>query len=180
MLVPLILSSATTAVASLASTSKGSGLATKSLIIFFSMTFVTSVIGTSVSLIFKPGLHTAIDMSAINMNSGVVSNVMSSVNTSEKLTIARFIFDMIPNNIFTAMEKNNFLQVVFFSMVLGLSLAKSKTRKCRICCKRNCRSGRNINVSGKNDYVICCTFLEYLESLLGLFLRKVLNYFLLF
>ncbi|MBF0226927.1 MAG: cation:dicarboxylase symporter family transporter [Desulfobacterales bacterium] len=103
----------------------------KMLLIFISAMLILSAVGVIISFIGKPGGN--LSEKALETLGSIVQKSSSKpdleINFSEPYTpakkvspIEKFIFDMIPANIFTALSADSNLQVLFFSILFGLGI----------------------------------------------------------
>ena len=124
--VPLVVSSLITGVASLSDTRKLSRIGMKTILLYIGTTAVAVSIGLILVNLLEPG-------SAIPDTFQETLNNEYSAKAEEKTNLANSVqqnrgplqplVDMVPSNIFSAASNNsNMLQVVFISIIFGISL----------------------------------------------------------
>ena len=124
--VPLVVSSLITGVASLSDTRKLSRIGMKTILLYIGTTAVAVSIGLILVNLLEPG-------SAIPDTFQETLNNEYSAKAKEKTNLANSVqqnrgplqplVDMVPSNIFSAASNNsNMLQVVFISIIFGISL----------------------------------------------------------
>jgi aerobic C4-dicarboxylate transport protein len=93
----------------------------KALVYFEVMTTVALVLGLVLAFIFGPGHGMNIDTSHLDANA-----LSSYANNAQKLKgegIGEFLLHIIPTTSFDALSRNDVLQVLFFAIIFGISLA---------------------------------------------------------
>ena len=132
--VPLVLSSLITGVASLSDLQKLSRIGGKTIMIYISTTAVAATIGLVAVNILQPGDKLPDDMKQKLQSSyqDTASGKMEAAQQMKERTALQPIVDMVPQNFFNAASNNrNMLQVVFVSIIVGISLiqiGKSKSK----------------------------------------------------
>ncbi|MGL4737094.1 MAG: dicarboxylate/amino acid:cation symporter [Cellulosilyticaceae bacterium] len=112
LVVPLIFVSIVYATASLDDIKKLGRIGGKTLAFYTGTTSIAIAVALTVATLIKPGI--GIDMSLIQIGEGVTQT--ASVNFIDTL------LDIIPTNIFVAFTENNVLGVLFFAVMVGLSM----------------------------------------------------------
>lgn len=112
LVVPLIFVSIVYATASLDDIKKIGRIGSKTLLYYVSTTAVAIIVALTVANVIKPGI--GIDLSAITTGQAVTE--VASVSFIDTL------LEIIPTNIFAAFSENNVLGVLFFAVLIGLSI----------------------------------------------------------
>ena len=122
---PLVLASLITGVANLGDVSKLSRIGGKTIVTYLITTVIATTIGLIVVNVFQPGNILPAEIREALM-SQYESTAASSSTVAEKLknqSPLQPIVDMVPENIFSASSSNtNMLQIVLFSIVIGIAL----------------------------------------------------------
>ena len=115
VIVPLKAYSIVAAIITMESSSKATRLSLKSVVSFL-ITAVGAVgVGIILSLIFKPGV-------------GAELPVMQGKHEVPKLDIEQFLVGLIPDNAIGAMAEGHVIQVIVFSVILGIALLSVKDK----------------------------------------------------
>src|SRR6202051_4998186 len=93
----------------------------KALIYFEVMTTVALVVGLLLAYLFGPGHGMNIDPSTLD--SKALTTVSDNAHKLQGGGIGSFIFNIIPTTSFDALARNDVLQVLFFAVLFGVSLA---------------------------------------------------------
>src|SRR6516165_12456210 len=93
----------------------------KALIYFEVMTTVALVIGLVLAYVFGPGHGMNIDPSKLDGNA--LSNYSGNAKKLQGEGIGAFLMNIIPTTSFDALARNDVLQVLFFAILFGVSLA---------------------------------------------------------
>lgn len=125
--VPMVLVSLLLGILSLRDIGKLSRLGVRTLGIYFITTVLAISTGLILVNIVKPGLRTADDIRE-NLSAMYQDNVHNiSANVTEQ-PILQPLVDMVPENIFMAFSSNTaILQVVFFTLLLGIAFMRAKS-----------------------------------------------------
>jgi len=126
--VPLVIASLIAGVANLGDVKKLSSLGTKTIAIYLSTTILATTVGLLLVNIIKPGKY---------MDEGTRDSIIASSEKQNKANIDKKkagaqavkgqspltpLVEMVPDNVFKAMSSNgSMLQVVFFSIIIGLA-----------------------------------------------------------
>src|SRR5471032_126221 len=93
----------------------------KALIYFEAMTTVALVVGLLLAYLFGPGHGMNIDPSTLD--SKALSTVADNAHKLQGGGIGSFLLNIIPTTSFDALSRNDVLQVLFFAILFGVSLA---------------------------------------------------------
>jgi len=132
--IPLIMASLIKGISDLKDISKFSKIGTRTLILYVCSTVIAVTIGLLYVNIIQPGnsisAETVAQLSeAYNTKAG--SRVDSALNQKGQGPL-QFVVDMVPDNIFSAASNNrNMLQVIFFTILFGISLLLVKEEQAR-------------------------------------------------
>lgn len=118
VMVPLVFSSLVIGVANIGDFRKMGKLGVITITIFISTTAVAVILGLMLSLIFRPGI-------GIELASG-------SYEVKQFPNIVDIIVGIVPSNPLVALFEGNMLQIIFFSIVLGLSIVKTGESGCAL------------------------------------------------
>lgn len=125
--VPLVLFSLVAGVASLNDTSKLGRIGGKSILLYLGTTAVAITIGLVVANVFQPGRGLPDDIRD-SLLSGTAEQTSEKLATSD-VNIVQTLLNIVPTNPFEALASAEMLQVVFFALILGISLTRlSKTQ----------------------------------------------------
>lgn len=112
MVVPLVFVSLTCGAASIESIKKLGRVGGKTFFFYITTTCIAITIGILLSILIKPG--TGLDMSHLLVNEPVISQNKSFID---------IIIEIVPTNPFESFVKGDMLQVIFFSILFGLSIS---------------------------------------------------------
>ena len=93
----------------------------KALVYFETMTTVALVVGLLLAYLFGPGHGMNIDVS--KLDAGALSNYAGNAKKLQGEGIGAFLMNIIPTTSFDALARNDVLQVLFFAIIFGVSLA---------------------------------------------------------
>ncbi len=125
---PLIFASITCSVLGDKEDSKVGHMAFKSIVTFLIMTVISVIIGITATNYIKPGKMVKIDPYKIIESASSNSIVINAkVKAVEIKSASDLILDIIPNNVFKAFFDGNFLQIIFFAVIFGVSIKSSKS-----------------------------------------------------
>ncbi|MDO5292559.1 MAG: dicarboxylate/amino acid:cation symporter [bacterium] len=110
VVVPLVLFSIVSAVAELKDLKRLRSIGIKTLLIFTVTSAAAITIGVGMAYLIKPG-------TGINLE-----GVTNSLTVAEPSGVYDTILDMIPTNIFEALTSGNMLQIIVFSIFVGIAL----------------------------------------------------------
>lgn len=125
--VPLILASLIKGISDLKDISKFKKMGLRTIGIYIVTTVIAITIGLSLVNIIKPGVgiseETITKLKDKYENSASVQKKMKTFEANKDKGPLQFLEDMVPSNAFKAMTENkNMLQVIFFTIMLGISL----------------------------------------------------------
>ncbi|MBS1509242.1 MAG: dicarboxylate/amino acid:cation symporter [Bacteroidetes bacterium] len=112
-----------TGIAHMQDTKKVGRVGLKALVYFEVVTTLALIIGLVVINVLKPGAGMHVNAAALDPK-----QVESYITQSKSQSATDFILNIIPENIVNALANNNILQVLLFSVLLGLALAKIKDK----------------------------------------------------
>jgi len=124
IIAPLIFALITSSFLSVKDPGKAGTLALKSVCLFFAMTFFSVAIGISATKYFKPGSNNTIDVQKIIAQNADAASVAVDGSKHQK-SIVEFLINIIPSNIFQSFYNSDFLQIIFFSIILAMGIRKS-------------------------------------------------------
>jgi aerobic C4-dicarboxylate transport protein len=119
MIGPVIFCTIVNGIAGMENTKKVGRVGVKAIIYFEIVTTFALLIGLVVVNVFKPGVGMNIDPASLDMKS-----VESYMSQSKSVGVQDFLLNIIPENIINALSNGNILQVLFFSILLGLAISK--------------------------------------------------------
>ncbi|MES5482318.1 dicarboxylate/amino acid:cation symporter [Bradyrhizobium sp. INPA03-11B] len=93
----------------------------KALVYFEAMTTVALLIGLILAYLFGPGHGMNIDTSTLDAKA--LGNYASNAQKLKGEGIGSFLLNIIPSTSFDALSRNDVLQVLFFAIIFGVSLA---------------------------------------------------------
>src|SRR6201996_2236683 len=93
----------------------------KALVYFEAMTTVALIVGLLLAYLFGPGQGMNIDTSHLDANA--LSNYTNNAKKLQGEGIGSFLMNIIPTTSFDALARNDVLQVLFFAIIFGISLA---------------------------------------------------------
>lgn len=111
IVVPLVFFSIVSGVASIGDINKLTRIGSKTILYFIATTALAGIIGCIVSNLLQPGFGVDI--------SGLVSS--GKIKAKEMPTLGATILGMFPSNPIDSMAKGNLMQVIVFSLFLGVS-----------------------------------------------------------
>ena len=113
IVVPLIFFSITLGVAGMGDISKVRRIGTKTLLYYIVTTLIAASFGLFIAHLIKPG-------SGFNMD--IISSGDVAQSTAEMPTIGETLVNMFPDNPVQAMAETELLQIIVFSLFLGISI----------------------------------------------------------
>ncbi len=120
LVVPLVFVSITVGTAQMGDIKKLGRIGSKTLLFYLLTTSVAIIIGLTFANIVDPGV--GLDLSNV---------VYAAQDPVEKVSVTDTLINIVPSNIFSAMATANMLQIIFFSVFLGIALTtlgeKTKT-----------------------------------------------------
>ncbi len=119
MIAPIIFCTIVTGISGMQNTKKVGSVGLKAILYFEVVTTLALIIGLIVINILKPGVGMNIDVATLDTKA-----IESYVSESKSQSMGEFLLHVIPENIVNALSTSNILQVLFFSVLLGLALSK--------------------------------------------------------
>lgn len=129
IVIPLVVASVIRGIAASGSTEQLKSTGIRLVLYFLFTTIVAIVIGVVVTSILKPGEH--IDTEAFTLSASSAAHVEETI-ASEGFSIATLpqtLVDVLPSNPLSAAVEMNMLQIVLFSIVLGLALVSLRPER---------------------------------------------------
>lgn len=111
LIVPVIFFSVTSGIAAIGDVQRLKRIGTKVVVLYFIMTVVACIIGIGMVNITHPGVGFTLE----NMQAFDASKVKTP-------SFSRFLFDMVPVNIVMSMAKQQIMQMIFFTVLVGVAL----------------------------------------------------------
>ncbi len=119
--VPLVLFSLVAGVASLNDTRRLSRIGGKTIGLYVATTAIAITIGLTVANLFRPGSGISPETrDALQESSRAAAE--GAIARAESLSVVDQLIDIVPRNPFDALAGGNMLQVVFFSLMLGIGV----------------------------------------------------------
>jgi len=117
IIVPLIVFSLITGVSSVSDPSALGRIGLKAAMIYFATTTFAIITGILLASLMKPGVGSSLNLSSLSS---------SSIDTSmvKDFSFIKMFTNIIPTNAIRAMSEGNMLQVVFFSIFVGITILK--------------------------------------------------------
>ena len=116
IIVPLIFSSLVVGVVSLGNVQSLGRLGTRTFFYYLATTVMAVLIGLIVVNFIKPGIGSTFDLSVINTTSVFTSSI------SDEVTFLSVLVNIVPDNVVSAIVKENMLGIIFFSLIFGAAL----------------------------------------------------------
>ncbi len=123
MIAPIIFCTIVTGIANMQDTKKVGRVGLKALLYFEVVTTFALIIGLIVINLLKPGVGMHVSIDTLD-----AKPLEAYITQSKSQTVWEFILNIIPENIVNALSNNNLLQVLFFSVLLGIALSKLKEK----------------------------------------------------
>jgi len=122
IVVPLVMASLIVGTASLGDLKKLGRIGIKTVGYYLVATAIAVAFGLGAGKAFNPGAGLDEDVKAQMLTdyAGVTEEQLERV--AEKPSLAEFLVNIVPRNPFRAMVETNFLQIIFFSLLFGISL----------------------------------------------------------
>ena len=119
MIAPVIFCTIVTGISGMQDTKKVGRVGLKAILYFEVVTTFALIIGLIVINLLKPGVGMNVDINSLD-----TKNVENFIAESKNQSLTDFFLHIIPENIVNALSTSNILQVLFFSVLLGLALSK--------------------------------------------------------
>ena len=130
--VPLVIISLIKGMIDLGDISKVSKMGMRTIVLYFLTTLVAIMVGVTLVTVIKPGQF--FDSGQSNILGETYSQTVNKVleEQSKKDAPLNFLFDIVPDNIFAALNDNRkMLQIIFFALLFGiaaLTVGKKNTK----------------------------------------------------
>ncbi len=111
---PLVFTTLVVGVARLGDMKSVGRIGGKTLLWFFSASFISLLLGMMLVNFFEPGIAMNLPMPAEDMDTGI---------KKAALTLKDFLYHVFPTSVFESMAKNEILQIVVFSLFFGVGTA---------------------------------------------------------
>lgn len=118
---PLVLASLIVGASSITEPSKLGRIGIKTVGAFLCTTAAAITIGLLAANLLEPGAGVPDDVSA-QLQAGYQDQVGSRIDRAESLSIVDQLVGLVPTNPFEALATGNMLQIVFFSLLVGIAL----------------------------------------------------------
>lgn len=118
LVVPLVFCSLVCGSMSIGDTKKLGSVGARTIIFYLITTALAVAVALSIGNLIDPGI--GLNMEAIQAS--------DSVSATTSTSAADTILNIIPKNIFTSLSQGEMLQIIFFSLILGVILAKMGDR----------------------------------------------------
>lgn len=109
VVVPLVFVTLVSGVVSMGDPSKLGSLGIKTLSIYMATTLIAITIGLTLAVIMRPGV-------GVDLSAAVPNAVQAAIPLSERL------MSIVPENPFAAFTEGNILAIIFFALLVGISL----------------------------------------------------------
>ncbi|MEW9674025.1 cation:dicarboxylase symporter family transporter [Ammoniphilus sp. 3BR4] len=119
VVVPIVFTSIVVGIAGLGNAKKLGKLGFRTILYFEIATTIAIAVGLLFANVFRPGA--GVDMHALSQ--GDISKYVAAEQEMEKGGHLDFIINIVPTNIFDSMAQGDLLAVIFFAVLLGLSIA---------------------------------------------------------
>ena len=93
----------------------------KALVYFEAMTTIALALGVVLGFVVKPGVGMNIDPS--KLDGSAMSGYAANAHNLQGAGVGAFLLNIVPSTAFDAFARNDVLQVLFFAIVFGVSLA---------------------------------------------------------
>ncbi|KAA2212484.1 dicarboxylate/amino acid:cation symporter [Teichococcus oryzae] len=118
IIAPVIFLTVVTGIAGVRDLGKVGRVAAKAMLYFFTFSSLALVVGLITGNIIQPGAD--LDIDPATLDAGAVSGYAAKAHET---TITGFLFNIIPTSPVSAFASGDILQVLFFSVLLGIALA---------------------------------------------------------
>lgn len=122
--IPLVISSLIFGVGNIGDIKKLKNMAIFTILFYISSTILAIVTGLILVNHFKPGSY--------SKNTVLLNNFNQSKNLNTGIDLKNFIIDIIPQNPFRSIVEGNMLQIIFFSVLIGIFLNIIKDEKAKV------------------------------------------------
>lgn len=111
---PLVFTTLVVGVAKLGDMKAVGRIGGKTLLWFFSASFMSLLLGMMLVNFFKPGMAMHLPLPDVGMDTGI---------KKAALTLKEFLYHVFPSSVFESMARNEILQIVVFSLFFGVATA---------------------------------------------------------
>lgn len=118
LIAPIIFATVVVGIANMGDLKKVGRVGLKAIIYFEVLTTIALVIGMIVVKIYQPGAGLNADPNTLDTKA-----IESYTTAAEHLSFTDFVLNIIPNNVVDAFAKGEILQVLLFSILLGVALS---------------------------------------------------------
>jgi Na+/H+-dicarboxylate symporter len=118
VIMPLIFFSLISGINGISDPSSLGRIGVKAAVIFIGTTVFAVIFGVAMALILKPGVGTVIPLGDMLQNSFV-----------QKFDVVKFLLDIVPSNPVLSFVEANMLQIVFFSIFVGIAINRIGAHK---------------------------------------------------
>lgn len=112
LVVPLVFISLVNGAANMGDVKKLSRVGSKTIIFYMSTTAVAVIISLILAVVLKPG---------VGLDMGAIQTVETTIN--QKAPLVQILYEMVPNNIISAMANGSMLQIIVFALLTGVGLS---------------------------------------------------------
>ncbi len=121
IIAPIIFCTVVTGISGMQDMKKLGRVGVKALLYFEVVSTIALLIGLVVIHVFQPGIGMNIDISTLDPE-----KLSAYVKADKPHSLAEFILNIIPSSVVDAFAKGETLQVLFFAVLFGISLARMK------------------------------------------------------
>lgn len=112
LVVPLVFVSLINGAANMGDVKKLGRVGSKTIIFYMSTTAVAIIISLILGVVLKPG---------VGLDMGAIQTVETTIN--QKAPLVQILYEMVPNNIISAMANGSMLQIIVFALLTGVGLS---------------------------------------------------------
>ncbi len=123
LIAPIIFGTVVVGIAHMGDMKKIGRVGLKALIYFEVLTTIALIIGLIVAEVIQPGVGMNVDPASLD-----AAQVSAYAKGAQKMSTVDFILNVIPNTVVDAFAKGDILQVLLFSCLMGVALAKMGER----------------------------------------------------
>ena len=123
MIAPIVFCTVVTGIAQTRAMRDVGRIGIRALVYFEAVSTLALMIGLAVVKLLKPGAGISLDAGALD-----VTSVAAYTTASKTLTTTEFVLNMIPNTVVDAFARGEILQVLLFSVMVGLAFLTLRER----------------------------------------------------
>lgn len=112
LVVPLVFVSLINGAANMGDVKKLGRVGSKTILFYMSTTAVAIIISLILGVVLKPG---------VGLDMGAIQTVETTIN--QKAPLVQILYEMVPNNIISAMANGSMLQIIVFALLTGVGLS---------------------------------------------------------